>query len=176
MRHLLEKIYNKQQTTTRPVSSLFRTPLELSAAALSLDATPGRERSPLTNPSPATRRPSRFSFSPISSNYETRLTRYDTDRPGMNAFTVPSNEPPPVYTSSPTHASGPTLGPSPPYTAPARASSPAPSSHSAQQEDPYAFLTTFDTVLLIDDSGSMAGRSWRETSQALSQLLLIIIA
>jgi uncharacterized protein YegL len=60
----------------------------------------------------------------------------------MNAFTVPSNEPPPPYT--PSAASG--------------------------SEDPYSFLTQFDTLLLIDDSGSMAGRSWRETSQALSQL------
>lgn len=151
--------------------------MELSAASLSLNATqPERERSPLTNPSPATRRPGRFSLSPISQNYETRLTRHFTDRPGMNAFTVPSNEPPPAYTPSPTRASGPTLGPSPPYTAPVTASSPAPSDSSAQQEDPYIFLNTFDTVLLIDDSGSMAGRSWRETSQALTQLLPIIVA
>ncbi|CAI4211553.1 unnamed protein product [Parascedosporium putredinis] len=29
-------------------------------------------------------------------------------------------------------------------------------------EDPYAFLGSFDTVFVIDDSGSMRGRSWRE--------------
>lgn len=34
-------------------------------------------------------------------------------------------------------------------------------------EDPYAFLSAFDTVFLIDDSGSMAGRSWGETQAAL---------
>ncbi|KMU80945.1 hypothetical protein CISG_08887 [Coccidioides immitis RMSCC 3703] len=34
-------------------------------------------------------------------------------------------------------------------------------------DSPYAFLTQFDTVFLIDDSGSMAGRSWRETEAAL---------
>jgi hypothetical protein len=45
-----------------------------------------------------------------------------------------------------------------------------------QQEDPYTFLTIFDTVLLIDDSGSVAGRSWRETSQALCKLLPTIVA
>lgn len=122
------------------------------------------ERIPMLNPSPPTRRP---------------------DRPGMNAFTVPSNEPPPAYTPSPTAASGPTLGPSPAYTPPA---SRAPSSSSAAAvtmsttttipstgEDKYAFLKQFDTVLLIDDSGSMAGRSWHETSQALSQLLPTIV-
>jgi uncharacterized protein YegL len=146
---------------------------------------PQRERSPLLNPSPATRRPSRSPFSQgrsFSKFGETKLTRSLQDRPGMNAFTVPSNEPPPAYTPSPTTASGPTLGPSPPYVAPEaptasiRTPSPSPSTDSRQQEDPYTFLTTFDTILLIDDSGSMAGRSWRETAQALSQLLPIIVA
>ena len=43
-------------------------------------------------------------------------------------------------------------------------------------DSPYAFLTQFDTVFLIDDSGSMAGRSWRETSQALSAITPICTA
>jgi len=34
----------------------------------------------------------------------------------------------------------------------------------------YAFLSTFDTIFLIDDSGSMAGRSWRETAAALASI------
>ena len=107
------------------------------------------ERSELLNPSPPTRRPVRA---------------------GFNAFTVPSNEPPPAYTPSPTAESGPALGPSPAY------SPPVASTASSGAEDPYSFLTTFDTVLLIDDSGSMAGRSWRETAQALSALLPTIVA
>jgi uncharacterized protein YegL len=37
-------------------------------------------------------------------------------------------------------------------------------------DSPYAFLRTFDTIFLIDDSGSMAGRSWRETSAALAAI------
>lgn len=37
-------------------------------------------------------------------------------------------------------------------------------------DSPYAFLSTFDTIFLIDDSGSMAGRSWRETSDALAAI------
>lgn len=41
-------------------------------------------------------------------------------------------------------------------------------------EDPYAFLTTFDTTLLIDNSGSMAGRGWREVSQALAIIAPIV--
>lgn len=34
-------------------------------------------------------------------------------------------------------------------------------------DDPYAFLSTFDTIFLIDNSGSMAGQSWRETRDLL---------
>ncbi|KAL2116342.1 hypothetical protein VTJ04DRAFT_8509 [Mycothermus thermophilus] len=43
-------------------------------------------------------------------------------------------------------------------------------------EDPYAFLSSFDTVFLIDDSGSMAGRSWREVQQALRAITPICTA
>ena len=124
-----------------PVSPISATSVELPASF----AAPQPERSPLLNPSAPTRRP---------------------PRAGMNAFTTPSNEPPPAYTPSPTAASGPTLGPSPAYT-PEMASTP---------EDRYSFLTLFDTVLLIDDSGSMAGRSWRETGAALSALLPTIVS
>lgn len=41
-------------------------------------------------------------------------------------------------------------------------------------DDPYAFLTSFDTALLIDDSGSMAGSRWRETGAALEAIIPII--
>lgn len=97
----------------------------------------------------------------------------------MNAFTVPSNEPPPAYTPSPTAQSGPTIPAVIPTTL-VRPPSPAVSSMSAATfhstittstpEDPYAFLSSFDTIFLIDDSGSMAGRSWREVSQALKSI------
>jgi uncharacterized protein YegL len=43
-------------------------------------------------------------------------------------------------------------------------------------DDRYAFLSTFDTVFLIDDSGSMAGRSWRETGKALEAITPICTA
>jgi hypothetical protein len=46
-----------------------------------------------------------------------------------------------------------------------------PSTTSQQPTDsPYAFLSQFDTVFVIDDSGSMAGRNWRETAEALSAI------
>ena len=50
----------------------------------------------------------------------------------------------------------------------ARQPSPVPSLASVtNDEDKYAFLTTFDTIFLIDDSGSMSGRNWRETEAAI---------
>ncbi|KAH8175683.1 von willebrand factor [Sarocladium implicatum] len=54
----------------------------------------------------------------------------------------------------------------PPYTPTAGASKT--STSTTQDADPYAFLANFDTVFLIDDSGSMNYRNrWREAEQAL---------
>jgi uncharacterized protein YegL len=61
----------------------------------------------------------------------------------------------------------------PPYTAgPAQLSNfnAAPSVSASSDNDQYAFLKSFDTVFLIDDSGSMAGRSWKETGKALETI------
>src|SRR5690606_7895282 len=59
----------------------------------------------------------------------------------------------------------------------AREASAAPSIASiTTPEDPYAFLSTFDTVFVVDDSGSMAGRSWSETKEALRSIAHICTA
>lgn len=79
------------------------------------------------------------------------------DRSGMNAFTTASNGPPPAYT------------PSAPVVAPATAGA-------SCDNDPYAFLTSFDTIFVVDDSGSMVGRSWRETAKALEAITPICTA
>ncbi|CED85155.1 von Willebrand factor, type A [Phaffia rhodozyma] len=39
------------------------------------------------------------------------------------------------------------------------------------EEDPFDFLKRFDTVFLIDDSGSMAGGRWRECRDALASVV-----
>lgn len=75
----------------------------------------------------------------------------------MLAFTTPSNAPPPAYSPPENN----TLIPGP---------------ISTTADDPYAFLSSFDTIFLIDDSGSMAGRSWRETSAALRTVTPICTA
>jgi uncharacterized protein YegL len=73
----------------------------------------------------------------------------------MNPSSTPS-EAPPAYTPGPAQSS--TIG------------SPQPSLAASTDSDPYAFLKSFDTVFLIDDSGSMAGRSWKETGKALETI------
>lgn len=75
----------------------------------------------------------------------------------MNPFSTPY-EPPPAYTPGPAAQQTPNN---------AATSATAPSSTA---DDPYSFLRTFDTIFLIDDSGSMAGRSWRETGKALEAI------
>lgn len=42
------------------------------------------------------------------------------------------------------------------------------------EDDKFAFLKDFDTVLLVDDSGSMSGPRWSETRDALKALLPIV--
>ncbi|KUL81771.1 hypothetical protein ZTR_09247 [Talaromyces verruculosus] len=47
---------------------------------------------------------------------------------------------------------------------------PAPEDLSCKTDNDYSFLSKFDTIFLIDDSGSMAGRSWREAEQAIAAI------
>ncbi|KAK1985183.1 hypothetical protein LZ30DRAFT_747374 [Colletotrichum cereale] len=85
------------------------------------------------------------------------------------------SQPPPAYTATVAPQSGANyleaLG------GPVRSPSPALSNANSitsaggmsvsTPEDPYAFLSSFDTIFLIDDSGSMAGRSWPEVQHVL---------
>lgn len=72
----------------------------------------------------------------------------------MNPFSSPS-EAPPAYTPGPAEKID---------------TNPSLAALAATDTDPYAFLKSFDTVFLIDDSGSMAGRSWKETGKALETI------
>jgi uncharacterized protein YegL len=72
----------------------------------------------------------------------------------MTALSAPS-EAPPAYTAGPAQSSN---------------FSAAPSVSASSDSDKLAFLKSFDIVFLIDDSGSMAGRSWKETGKALETI------
>lgn len=90
------------------------------------------------------------STNPFASSPATRRP----NRSSMN-FSSAHSEAPPAYTPGPA----------------SNATTDAPRSALINTDsDPYAFLKTFDTIFLIDDSGSMAGRSWRETAAALETI------
>ncbi|KAL9117200.1 MAG: hypothetical protein Q9187_006265 [Circinaria calcarea] len=46
-----------------------------------------------------------------------------------------------------------------------------PPTTTASTDSPFAFLANFDTVFLIDDSGSMVGKNWTETGHALAAII-----
>ncbi|KAH0525272.1 hypothetical protein TsFJ059_007662 [Trichoderma semiorbis] len=46
----------------------------------------------------------------------------------------------------------------------------------SNDEDPFAFLSYFDTVFVIDDSGSMTGKSWEEVAGVLRAITPICTA
>jgi len=119
------KIFSSFKNLTRKNSNQSAEPIKKPTPV------PTRSSNPFSQTSAPTRRP---------------------DRNGMNAFTTPSNEPPPAYS------------PSAPVAAPVIISS------VGCDNDRFAFLSQFDTVFIIDDSGSMAGRCWRETQKALEAI------
>lgn len=93
----------------------------------------------------------------------------------------PGNQSPPPSYSEATSTANPTITVQPPVFH--RPASPSPSGASrisvasaSTPEDPYAFLSSFDTIFVIDDSGSMAGRSWREVREALRAITPICTA
>ena len=99
----------------------------------------------------------------------------------------PFADPPPVYqpgqayNPGPSYSSGPVNAPNvspsfaqgaPQYGAPA----PVSAQVTAPVDDPYAFLVTFDTVFIIDDSASMQGSRWKEVSNTLTSITPICTA
>ncbi|KAF9870491.1 hypothetical protein CkaCkLH20_11981 [Colletotrichum karsti] len=121
----------------------------------------------------------RLSRKPPSSSQ--KPTKPETMSASNNPFTRERlaadnpNQPPPAYSVSAPATSGPDL--LVPNGGPVRSASPAPSHASSVMsisgisvstpEDPYAFLSSFDTIFVIDDSGSMSGRSWPEVQGVL---------
>ncbi|KAK4155072.1 hypothetical protein C8A00DRAFT_13895 [Chaetomidium leptoderma] len=120
-----------------------------------------RSRSASPNPSITSQPPS-----PSSRNFappaETKPAFNDAPPPPYAVVAPPSGAPPAIVLNAP---------------APPRQPSPAPSFSSARSdpsitsvEDKYAFLRSFDTVFLVDDSGSMAGSRWREVREVLGAI------
>lgn len=82
--------------------------------------------------------------------------------PSSNPFhSASSFDAPPAYSEAPNAAPQP---------------SPVRENAAPAADDAYAFLDKFDTVFLIDDSGSMAGGLWRQTADALMTITPICTA
>lgn len=99
------------------------------------------------------------------------LLIHHTAAPSTNPFhSASSFDAPPAYSETPDAA---------PQSAPTPTSSnrrPAPANQTPVVDDQYAFLDEFDTIFLIDDSGSMAGGLWRQTADALMTITPICTA
>ncbi|KAH6667266.1 hypothetical protein B0J14DRAFT_677131 [Halenospora varia] len=111
----------------------------------------GSGLSPYPNPAPATQLPPAYTPSvvePTSANPNDQLVELNSNsQPSQSSVQIPMSQ----------------------LAVPA-----GPATNTRTGEDPYSFLSTFDTVLLIDDSGSMASRSWREVAQALVTIAPIV--
>lgn len=82
----------------------------------------------------------------------------------------------PFATRTPTRQLGDPSDAAPPPYSPTKNSPTVPALMQLTGDSPYSFLTQFDTIFLIDDSGSMAGQSWRETAAALTAITPICTA
>ncbi|KDN64396.1 hypothetical protein CSUB01_12220, partial [Colletotrichum sublineola] len=89
------------------------------------------------------------------------------------------DEKPPAYTQTPQSSTGYQAAPNHPVESSSTALHntdfiiSADGKSVSTPEDPYAFLSSFDTIFLIDDSGSMAGDSWPEVRNVLRAIIPI---
>ncbi|OKL64683.1 hypothetical protein UA08_01052 [Talaromyces atroroseus] len=102
--------------------------------------------------------------SPSTGNFDTSRSR------SRNYAGLKSNDPwgPPPYTPEPDP-----VQPFSPEDIQASSSSSSYSSPFVQtnaEDSEYAFLANFDTIFLVDDSGSMADRYWREAEEAIAMI------
>ncbi|KAL8764066.1 MAG: hypothetical protein Q9184_000277 [Pyrenodesmia sp. 2 TL-2023] len=107
------------------------------------------------------------SFQPFKRNKPKTSTKadiYTTPKCNPDTFPSPTRRYPPAQSSLSTDETPP-----PAYT-PADRHDTVTGTHSTNPDSEYAFLSTFDTIFLIDDSGSMAGPSWREVAEALAAI------
>ncbi|RFU80126.1 hypothetical protein TARUN_2089 [Trichoderma arundinaceum] len=108
-----------------------------------------------------------------------KLSRRESDKSAEGSTSRGSLAP-----NNPFAGSGPPMAGSesdapPAYTpvAPSLAGGAAPHLHNiTNDDDKYAFLSSFDTVFVVDDSGSMAGAPWREVAAVLRSITPICTA
>lgn len=143
---------------------------------------PSSPRASPQDPSPQNMAPHLSSNNPFADDNNCEppspLCDHDKTRPVLTSEAAVSDAPPPAYSPLDENRSSRSRKPTHlDVGAGRRGASPSPSLASiTSAEDKYAFLSTFDTIFVIDDSGSMAGRSWRETRDALAAITPICTA
>lgn len=108
---------------------------------------------------------SKFSRKPKPSKAEERVTKASATYPSppKSSFTPSTPGPSTTITSSSSNA--------PPAYTPVGNSTPSPHViNITTEDDQFAFLKSFDTIFLIDDSGSMAGSCWKEVRDVLGSI------
>ncbi|KAK0748547.1 hypothetical protein B0T21DRAFT_356764 [Apiosordaria backusii] len=130
------------------------------------------KRRPSRSPSPS---PNKMCYNPFTT--PSPITARDM---GATAAAGPPSGAPPPYSEQPPPVPNPSISINqPPNSSTIRNPSPTPSATSilSTPEDPYAFLSLFDTIFLIDDSGSMSSQNrWKEVKSALSSIAPICTA
>ena len=109
------------------------------------------------------------SMNPHPQSNNQPATRRPNNPPGINNPFRDMTDAPPPYSAGKSE-------PAAAYVPPPVAASSSSNTVLPSDDDPYAFLSSFDTVFLIDDSGSMAGGLWRETKEALQRITPICTA
>lgn len=121
-------------------------------------------------PTPRSRAPPPNNLNPFSPSYVPPPPSHNLVDAPPPAYTA-SNPAPTINVNAPAHAPADHLYPGRPASINSVASSASRISDIVHNDnDKFAFLTEFDTIFLVDDSGSMAGSLWREASTVLSQI------
>ncbi|KAH8677944.1 hypothetical protein BX600DRAFT_451111 [Xylariales sp. PMI_506] len=120
----------------------------------------------------------RSSTSASSDSSRLRASRSVLRNPFRGSGGAKAASPPPSYAeANAPEARVPSASAQPPaYERHSRGAHPPITSQQASTaEDPYAFLSTFNTILLIDDSGSMWGNGWKEARTVMERIVPILV-
>ncbi|VUC20047.1 unnamed protein product [Clonostachys rosea] len=136
-------------------------------------ATPPSEyRYPSNNPFRTPHETPKMSF---FGSIKGKFSKKSSNNPFLQDSKDSASDPPPAYTQTAPPASQNFAGldvPRAPSAASSRASRIS-RDMVTNDDDPYAFLTSFDTIFLIDDSYSMTGSRWEEVGQVLKNIVPI---
>ncbi|KAK6858713.1 hypothetical protein PG995_005277 [Apiospora arundinis] len=122
----------------------------------------------------STQRSKGSSFSISRSQSQTSTNQSQQQQPTQRPSTTTQSgvDPPPAYTE--TNVISPGASTRNQTTSRTGAYPALSAANISTKDDEFAFLSSFDTVFLIDDSGSMDGNSWAEVRSVLKEIVNIM--